>query len=181
MTREQQVKAALKLSKLRRNRHEAARAIIENALDIMGSTSNLHRMVKLCRSKAVTEARGAYYRALRKLQIAHKALLATGSGMVGDLEHASIENAIAAFEARGEPVRYELYPDAAGRWTQGFAVALAYELLMHWWSSDEFISTTRKGSWWRLSAILYGDPDADLFRHLCKFKPERSPFRTRTG
>jgi hypothetical protein len=48
---------------------------------------------------------------------------------------------------------------------------------MEWWGSDEFISTTRKGTWWQLSAILYGDPDADLFQHLRAFKPELSPFR----
>ncbi len=42
MTREQQVKAALKLSKLPRDRYEAARASIENALDIMVDATFAH-------------------------------------------------------------------------------------------------------------------------------------------
>jgi hypothetical protein len=84
---------------------------------------------------------------------------------------AHIESAIKATEPR----RYELLYRARGT-KPTFAVALAYELLMEWWGSDEFISTTRKGTWWQLSAILYGDPDADLFQHLRAFKPELERF-----
>jgi hypothetical protein len=49
------------------------------------------------------------------------------------------------------------------------AVALAHDLLMQWWGNDAFITKTRNGPWWRLSAILYGDPDADLYRYLRAF------------
>ena len=105
----------------------------------------------------------------------HKSLFATASGIRVDL--ATIENAITAFEQLDALVRYEFYPDFAGRWRQGFTVAAGHALLLHWWGSDEFITKTRGGRWWRLSAILYGDPAADLFRHMRAFKPERSPFR----
>ena len=108
----------------------------------MGWVSVLHWKVKINRSKAVTETRAADYRVLCKLRVTHKALLATVSGMVGGLDLATIENAIAAFEQLNTRVRYcyEFYPDFAGKWKQGFAVALAYELLLHWWGSDEFIT-----------------------------------------
>jgi hypothetical protein len=167
MTREQQIEAALKLSKLPPARRAAARVSIEKTLGVMGSARILHGLIKLNRSKAGR----TYHLAFRKFLIAHKALLAIGSELlVSDLP-------IAAFEAGDKLVQDEFFSDFVDRGPQGFAAALAYELLLQWWGSDEFISTTRKGPWWRLSAILYGRRDADLFRHLCKFKPERSPFR----
>ena len=182
MTRDQQIKAALEILKLPLTQREAARVSIEKALAVMGSASTIHGIVKRNRSRAVTEARDAYYRALCKLRVTHKALLDTGSGMVGVLDLAAIENTIAAFEQSDTPVRYEVYPDFAGRWRQGFAVAAAYELLMQWWGSDEFIKTTRKRPWWRLSAILYGDPEADLFAICVRSGPNKNPFfeQTRT-
>ncbi len=48
------------------------------------------------------------------------------------------------------------------------AVENAYDLLTQW-RGDEKLVTTRRGKWWRLAAILYGDPDADLFRYLRTF------------
>jgi hypothetical protein len=172
MTREQQVKAALKLSKLPRDRYEAARASIENALDIMVDATIAHNVWKAARSKAAHKAERAYHQALCRLRTTHKAALATGAGVPLYPTLAHIESAI----KETEPRRYELLYRARGT-KPTFAVALAYELLMEWWGSDEFISTTRKGTWWRLSAILYGDPDVDLFQHLRAFKPELSPFR----
>lgn len=174
MTREQQVRAALKLLELPPARREAGRASIENALDIMTSVGTIHRIVKAARSKAAKKARARYYLALCKLRSAHKTLHTTEG--VEPPSFNSVESAIASIENLGEPEQYELYPGAGGRWRQAFAVALAYELLMEWWGSDEFIACTRKGPWWRLSAILYGE-DIDLFRHLRAFRPELSPFR----
>jgi hypothetical protein len=172
MTRDQQVKAALKLSKLPRDRYEAARASIENALDIMVDATIAHNVWKAARSKAAHKAERAYHQALCRLRTTHKAALATGAGVPPHFDLVRIESAIRA----SEPRRYEVLYRAGGT-KPTFAVALAYELLMEWWGGDEFITTTRKGSWWQLSAILYGDPDADLFRHLRRFKPELSPFR----
>lgn len=177
MTREQQVRAALKLSKLprdKRDRYEAARASIENALDIMVDATLAHNVWKAARSKAAHKAERAYHQALRRLGTTYKAALTTGAGVPLYPTLAHIESAIKATE----PPRYELLYRARGT-KPTFAVALAYELLMEWWGNDEFITTTRKGTWWRLSAILYGDTDADLFQYLRAFKPELSPFPAR--
>jgi len=142
MTREQQVKAALELSELPRHRHEATRASIENALDIMADATIAHNVWKAGRSKAATKARGAYYKALCKLRVAHKALLAAGGGVPSNLDLARIESAIRA----SQPRRYEVLYRAGGT-KPTFAVALAYELLMEWWGGDEFIGKTRRGPW----------------------------------
>jgi hypothetical protein len=182
MTREQQIKAALEILKLPPGRRAAARVSIEKALDALDCACVLHWKMKFLRSKTATKARDAHYRALCRLRVTHKSLFATARGIGLDLT--TIENAITAFEELDALVRYEFYPDFDGRWRQGFTVAAGHALLMQYWGSDEFITKTRKGAWWRLSAILYGDENADLFRHMCAFKPERGPFRlerTRTG
>jgi hypothetical protein len=166
VTREQQIRAALKLSELPPARREAGRARIETALDIMVSVGTLHTLIKACRSAAHTKAIKVYRKRLWQLEQARKAIC-----VVEGVEYVPTK------KDPDEPKQYELYPGAGGRWKQAFAVAFAYELLMEWWGGDEFITTTRKGSWWRLSAILYGDEDIDLFRHLRAFKPELSPLR----
>lgn len=78
MTREQQVKAALKLSKLPRDRYEAARASIENALDIMVDATFAHNVWKAARPKAAHKAERAYHQALRRLRTTYEAALAPG-------------------------------------------------------------------------------------------------------
>jgi hypothetical protein len=166
MTREQQVKAALKLSELPRHRHEAARASIENALD--------QHIFKVSRSAAHTRALKVYRRRRLQLESAHKALCIIERSACSDAHGMEY---VPTKDHPSETWHYELYPGAGGRWKQAFAVALAYALLMKWWGSEELIKTTRKGPWWRLSAILYGDPTYDLFRHLRAFKPELSPTR----
>ena len=171
MTRAQQTRAALKLLLLAEGNREACKASIENALDIMVDATIAHNVWKAGRSKAATKAGDVYHKALCKLRVVHKALLAAGGAVPPHLDLVRIESAIRA----SKPRRYEVLYRAGGT-KQTFAVALAYELLMKWWGSDEFIKRTRKGPWWELSAVLYGE-DIDLFRHLRAFRPELSPFR----
>jgi hypothetical protein len=164
VTREQQVRAAIKLLELPLPRRAECQTDIEKALGIMASVSTVHALMKAARSAAYTRALKVYRKRRLQLESAYEALCAiTGVGPVP--------------AQNPEPQHYTLYPGAGGRWKQACAVALAYELLMTWWGGDEFVTITRKGSWWRLSAILYGDPAHDLYRHLRAFKPELSPFR----
>jgi hypothetical protein len=162
MTRSQQIEAALELISPPTGRRDQCRGNIEYLLDDMGSNANL----KSTRAKAGARAWGAYHRALCRLLVTHDKLEATGWG--GRIERAAIERAIHATTPeryRNERAQSEAY--AAGS-EQARAVALAHDLLTQWWGS-EFITTTRKGPWWRLSAIFFGDPDADLYRYLRAF------------
>jgi hypothetical protein len=51
-----------------------------------------------------------------------------------------------------------------------YAVKLAHDLLAKWGVKTV---TTRKKPWWKLSAILFGDENADLYRHLLKYVRSR--------
>jgi hypothetical protein len=190
MTREHQVQAALELLLMGRKGNRAAcKASVENAVDFMVDMDVVSKMWRAKHSKAAQKATRTYHQALRRLQVAHKALLAAGGrvpsgldltrietlqvahkalaagGRVPDLlDLTSIETAIKATEPQRYKVLYRTGPK------EEFAVRLAYELLMKWWGSEEFITTTRKGPWWKLSAILYGNSTYDLFRHLRAFK-----------
>jgi hypothetical protein len=48
---------------------------------------------------------------------------------------------------------------------QRLAATEAYHLLRYY---DRSVNTTRGGKWCDLSAILYGDPLADLFHYCCQ-------------
>jgi hypothetical protein len=161
MARQEQVEAALKLIDPPPDRRDQCRGHIEYML---GEASD-----DLKRARAGAKEWKAYHLALRRLLVTHDRLEATGWG--GWIERAAIERAIDATtpeQYRRERARSEAYADFAGS-EQACAVALAHDLLTQWWNNDDLITTTRKGPWWRLSAILYGDPDADLYRYLRAF------------
>jgi hypothetical protein len=166
MTRAQQIEAALKLISPPPGRRDQCGGNIADALDIMVDWDGVANVWRARGSKAAHKARRTYYRALRRLQVADKALRAAGGQVPGCLDLTTIERAIKATGPRRYQVRYR-----AGGPKQEAAVLLACELLTEWWGK-EFVTTTRKGPWWRLSAILYGDPAYDLFRHLRALKGE---------
>jgi hypothetical protein len=182
MTREQQIEAALELISPPPGRRDQCRGNIEYMLDRMAAASGSNVDLKAIRAKAGARAWEAHHRALRRLLATHDKLTAAGWG--GKIERAAIERAIHATtpeQYRRERARHEAYAcsinlahpsydasPSAGL-EQARAVDLAYDLLMQWWDSDEFITTTRGRPWWRLSAIFYGDPDADLYRYLRAF------------
>jgi hypothetical protein len=170
-----QVRAALKVLKPPMDKRAACRAEIKNALTIMGSVIALHNLIKACRSKAHAEVVHAYHRALCGVRTAHRALVAIEKSAIESIAIEGGEQGVAENPVVVGP--YELYPGAGGRWRQAFAVALAYELATDWGRS---VARTCKGDWWQLAAILYGEwPPLDLYRHILRFEPERSPFRAR--
>ena len=121
------------------------------------------------RAKAERRAWQRYHRAARNLQAADDALRAVGWG--GPLDLAEIKRAVAAstpeaIQKQKDSVAWieHLYPGTR----QQCAVETAHELLKRYRPYD--IVTTRGGAWWRLSAILFRDPEADLFRYLRDFR-----------
>lgn len=176
MTRAQQIEAALELISPPPGRRDQCRGNIEYMLDDMAAVSGSNADLKSIRAKAGARAWEAYHRALCRLLVTHDKLAAAGWGGYSQIERAAIERTISATtpeQYRRKRARHEAYACHPGHLPsdgreQTLAVALAYDLLMQWWGS-EFITTTRKGPWWRLSAIFYGDPDADLFRYLRAF------------
>jgi hypothetical protein len=185
MTREQQMRVALRRLKPSAHQRAKCRAEIENALAIMADASIAHNIWAAERSKAYTNAKRVYLVALRRLRSATRALLDAGGGVSLDFSLERIEREIRACEPRrfkiihlskmGEhQVLREGEALRVGATKPTFAVALAYELLKQWGGK---IVKTPRGDWGQLSAILYGDLDIDLSRHLRKFRPELSPFR----
>ena len=168
MTPDHQVRAALQRFKPSPHQQAARRADIENALAMMAAAITVQNLVKAYRSKAHRRAMRAYHRALLKVRTTYHA------ASFGQ-QFAAVESAIAEIENPGPPLVLSLYPRAAGRWRQAYAVALAHWLLTKW---EGNAALTRKGDWWWLAAILYGRRQPlDLFRHMRAFKLELSPLR----
>jgi hypothetical protein len=175
VTRAEQIRKALKVLAPSGDGRDGCRGSIENALDIMADAATAGRVFAAMRSKAVHKAERTYCLALRRLRVAHKALLAAGGGVPIGIELTDIERMIKSTEPR----RYEPVYRAGGS-GQVFAVALAHSLLREW-RQDIRIVTTRGKEWHRLSAILFGNETADLFRYLCSFSPDTSPFGPTPG
>jgi hypothetical protein len=184
MTREQQIRVALRRLKPSANQRAKYRGEIKNALAIMADVSIAHNIWAAQRSRPHRIAASAYLKALRRLRAATRALLAAGGAVSRDLNLDRIEREIRARESRRFKVIYRVDDKhrmlndgeclRVGATKPTFAVALAYELLKEW---GRKIEKTPRGDWGQFSAILYGNPDIDLSRHMRKFRPELSPFR----
>lgn len=157
MTREQQIRAALKLPAPSRHDRAKCQKDVENALDIMADVSSTIEIITTQRSMAASKVKAtpAYHRALLKLRTVHRAVFGA--------KDAAIENAIAAIDGRAAPLLQLARLNTIGI-EQTVAAKLAYGLLKQW--GNKKITTTRGGPWHRLAAILYGDEDADLFQYL---------------
>lgn len=103
---------------------------------------------------------------LKRALAASRAHLRAGGALV--IPIATLERAV-AFATKWDVKFPRVLPKGAIAERQG--TALAYFLLRQW---DRPTLRTRGGAWHKLAAILIGDREADLFRHLCEFKPELS-------
>ncbi len=168
MTRAQQIDTALKVLAPPRYKRKHCRSNIEYMLDDVQAFSGTSAELRATRSKRTARAWRSYHLAVVRLRATHIALLATGWG--GFIELADIERAIQKTTPEECDVRrraQEMWASLGGL-EQKRAVENAYDLLTQW-RGDEKLVTTRRGKWWRLAAILYGEPDADLFRYLRTF------------
>jgi hypothetical protein len=161
MTREQLIKRAMKLVAPPASEHADCQAQIERALEVVESAGRDAE-----HSKITKKARGAYSAALKRLLIETRAIAAAGGALA--MLPSVIEGAVAfdnMWSAGWRP---------HSRWKkQEWAAALAHHLLAQWRPEEKIVATKGK-KWHRLAAILYGDPDDDLYRQLLKYLQIRS-------
>jgi hypothetical protein len=162
MTREEQIAAALKvLAPALRSAADrvAARERIDDLLNTMGMRVAYAEAFQQLRSQAKRRALATFAAALRRADVAHRRLT-EGLNFVGldSLNFPVLQPHIATAEEllRAKPLK-------RGPYRQQLAVKCARDLLTNY---DLPVKTTRKGSWHRLAAILFGDKDYDLFRHM---------------
>ncbi len=159
MTRVGQIIAALELlGPPPPHDHKDRRRHVEHAVDIMESVRRAaeHAM-------ATRKLRRAYSAALRKFQNASRAHARAGGSLA--LKQKWIDHAVAVDEewsAHWHPPSPWLPHKTAVEW--------AYKLLSRWKPHDVVVS--RRGTWHQLSAILFGNPRANLYRHLRAFAAE---------
>jgi hypothetical protein len=191
MTREQQVRAALKLIAPPASERAACRADIENRLNVIESFGEGDKVFAGARSEAATKALAAYHDALGRLRTTYKAVLAAGGGRplrrAADgswrevLTLADIDFLIEASKPPPKQVVYsvlsprkgrplpDILPDGAlatfGAGKPTKAAELSHELLRRWGRGIKIV-TTRDKVWHKLTAIMYGDPKADLYQYL---------------
>lgn len=165
MTREKQIKAALDVLEPPAHKREQCRGNVEYMLDEVAAA---FRSAEQHSAKDVTRAWDRYHLALRNLRAGHNALEAVGwRGLIeaGEIERAFEASTPEAIERRKHSAKVFM---SFGGSAQERAAECAHELLVQWCGSGK-IATTRKGKLWRLAAILFGDPNADLFRYLRVF------------
>ncbi len=147
---------------------------VENALDHMQEIIIAQDMRTSEQGKAYSRACESYQCALRKLQAATRKLLATGWGPA-PIDPALIERAMNVHRPSRKPKRisnfqgmgpFEVFGYISPTEAQEEAVKLAHQLLQR---RGLKITTTRGGLWWRLAAILFGNPRADLFQYMRRY------------
>jgi hypothetical protein len=171
MTRDQQVHAALRLLNPDPERRDECERAINEALDWIARQT----LVGQIGSKRHKAALAKFHAALRRTELARNALLGperqwTEAGHA-DLPALPLSPWIEFCEQQLAQPRT--------RWGRKFANARYYaaweakSLLQQW--SRRRISQTRGGPWAKLAAILHGQPRADLFRTIQRFRPHILP------
>jgi hypothetical protein len=182
MTRDQQIRRALKLLAPPPRRRAEGQHDIEVALDRVEGGAASARCFRVARSKKGKEGVRRYFAALRRLRNAYRALdpaikpwfsLAEFAYVVGQPTVIDREIKIAeAFLARPSPPPHR---DAS---RNKIAVAAACDLL-DWWGQRAGV--TRRGKWAQLANILTGDMTIDLFDHTRVQAQPRSAYRETAG
>jgi hypothetical protein len=158
IARAHQVREALNIIDPPPADRETYRHRIECALDRIGGAERAVEHAKL-----TNKTRRSYSDALRRMRHATRRQLQAGGPVA--LSPARIERAVKSDEAWNKGW------SPPSRWLKHeFAVALAYDLISH---KPEAIAVSRNGPWHQLAAVLFGDKDINLFRHLRKFSQIR--------
>jgi hypothetical protein len=170
--RAQQVRAALKEIMPSASDRAACRAAVEEKLDVIAMFGKADRAFAASRSDAASKALEAHHKKLVQLRKTFQAVLKSGGehrlrwaparGWHEVLTLADIDFLI---WASVPPPKRKDRPVAAKPMTAWFA-----RDLLERYCPDKHIVTTKGGRWHTLSAILYGDPTADLYQHLLAFQ-----------
>jgi hypothetical protein len=159
MTRGGQVRAALKLLDPPPHERQDCQRHVEYVLDRVNWAGRNIEHAKVTRKNM-----RAYSTALRKLQDASQAHHRAGGILL--LPTSEIDRMVAC----NEQWSCHWQPPSR-RLKHRTAVALAYELLTGWKPSVGCV-VSRTGAWHRLATVVFGDPRANLYRHLRAFAAE---------
>jgi hypothetical protein len=162
MTRDQQLKTALQVLAPPRDRREECVKGIVDALNTIQSVTEHRTANRNWASKGTKDKIKIFLAKLKALQAALNNLPPPYQGLA--LRGVDLKEEIAACErwrapSFGKPKR------TANK--QHLAAFEARELLQRY---GHPITTTKTGQWCKLSAILFGDPSANLFHSCCHVK-----------
>jgi hypothetical protein len=158
MTRYKQINEALNLLAPTPEQRERCRSTIEWALDRMTAHVALDRPTE--------KARRSWIADLERIK-ARRIKYAAAGGDPWALPQKAIDRAIlAAGLEETVGTTWFLPPWSKER----HAVVLAHDLLSEW--DDRNITISRKGKWYKLSEVLYGDGCPDLYRQLRHSLPD---------
>ena len=133
------------------------RSEVDSVLDMLEYTVADQDTVMSERSKAFAKAWGTYELGLLRLQNAGRKLQEIG--WEPPIDPQVIKQALDWHKPVRKQKRFVTE-------AQKEAVAYAYQLLQR---RGLEIKTTRGGLWWRLAAILFGNPRADLFQYMRRY------------
>jgi hypothetical protein len=165
MTRDQQMRAALKVLAAPRDQLGAYKEEIDDALNIVEVEVTNDGSKEWVTKKTKGKLR-SFRAALRRVQAAHNALPAQVKFFAfRDLD---FEKQIAVCDRllakpSGQPKRAATKQRLAAREARGLLMRYGHK-----------VSVTRGGKWCELAAILYGDEMADLYHHCCAAKKDRN-------
>jgi hypothetical protein len=157
LTRTEQIEEALALLAPSPEERKARRHDVESALDFL---EGVNRAVE--HAKVTKKSMLRYSDALLRMQAASKAHTAAGGSLA--LRQDQIDRAVAVDKAWSVPWQPPS-PWLNHKESEG----LAHQLLS---CRDGAIAVSRDGTWHRLSTVLFGDRQINLYRHLRAFAAE---------
>jgi hypothetical protein len=185
VTRDVQIQSALELLEPQPDRRDECERDVKRALRII----KLETTAGVVGSKKYKIALRSFQKVLERAEAARKKLIGlermwTEEGDDEDLLPLGFNQWIAYCERQlGPQPRRRVHDRRAGN-PKYLAADWAKDLLVHW---GHEASIRRGGRWARLAAVLYGDPEADLYHVLSWFRrprvmrPSLSYRRPRTG
>ena len=171
ITRERQIQLALAI--LKPTDRDKGRADIVATLDIVDSLTAVSQNDAFLSSRSGRLKVQALQRALKQVRIAYEALPDTGRAnsvraRVGDID---LQKHLDACDAilKSPPSRRTSYGGKLSPANRHRLAAGCSHYLLLQYNIPQTV-TRKKGAWYRLAAIVYGDPEADLFTYLREIK-----------
>jgi hypothetical protein len=161
MTRDEQVRAALKVLAPTSDQREACKERIEDTLNVVGVTNDGWKELRTKKTKLKLRP---FLAALRRVQAAHNALPPQVKFYA--FRDPDFKRQI---EACDRLLAKPSVPKTPTK--QRLAATEARALLIHY---GRPVATTRRGKWCQLAAILYGDQSANFYHHCCEVMKGRN-------
>ena len=160
--------------------HEKCRADIVATLDIVDSETAVSQNDAFLSSRSGRSKVKALESALKKVRTAYEALPDTGRAdsvraRVGDID---LQKHLIACDVilKTPPSSRTSYGGKLSRANRHRLAATCSHYLLLQYNIPQTV-TRKKGAWYRLAAIVYGDPKADLFAYLREIKAADRPWK----